>query len=133
MQEVRGMDLETIERKVIFMRATCTWGDGPDVLVELAGTTLLLHETVAGKASEGGQLAHGCVKQGSLDLTADEAEVLAIQLLESARQARNMKESAERWAGADLELLTCWKCPERYTCPWADDLYNTDGDCLAMK
>lgn len=31
------------------------------------------------------------------------------------------------------EDLTCFKCPCRDECYWVDDLYNTDGDCLALK
>jgi hypothetical protein len=29
--------------------------------------------------------------------------------------------------------LTCKGCPERNTCYWTDDPYNTNGDCLADK
>jgi hypothetical protein len=32
-----------------------------------------------------------------------------------------------------MEDLTCYECCCRDHCKWADDLYNTDGDCLAMK
>lgn len=31
------------------------------------------------------------------------------------------------------EDLTCFKCKYRETCPYVDDLYNTDEDCLALK
>lgn len=33
----------------------------------------------------------------------------------------------------DPESLTCAKCQSRETCPWVDDAYNTNGDCLATK
>lgn len=29
--------------------------------------------------------------------------------------------------------ITCQECPHNGTCDLAWDLYNTDGDCLAMK
>ncbi len=29
--------------------------------------------------------------------------------------------------------LTCDDCPLRFTCEFAADLYNTNGDCLAEK
>ena len=29
--------------------------------------------------------------------------------------------------------LTCWNCGDQATCEFAFDLYNTGGDCLAMK
>lgn len=31
------------------------------------------------------------------------------------------------------EDLTCFKCSIRSSCKCADDPYNTDGDCLALK
>ncbi len=31
------------------------------------------------------------------------------------------------------ESLTCFRCADRAECPFVDDLYNTDGDCLASK
>ena len=31
------------------------------------------------------------------------------------------------------EDYTCFTCPEKETCPFAFDPYNTDGDCLAEK
>lgn len=31
------------------------------------------------------------------------------------------------------EDLTCFDCLCRSECYWVDDLYNTDGDCLALK
>ena len=30
-------------------------------------------------------------------------------------------------------ILTCDDCPHRFTCEFAGDLYNMDGDCLAEK
>ena len=49
---------------------------------------------------------------------------------------------ASRLAGAEiedlenvpvLEELTCFNCPVNKDCEFAFDLYNTDGDCLALK
>jgi len=31
------------------------------------------------------------------------------------------------------EDMTCLVCADRFDCPYAWDLYNTDGDCLADK
>jgi MoaA/NifB/PqqE/SkfB family radical SAM enzyme len=39
-------------------------------------------------------------------------------------------ESAEPFG---ITEFTCDKCPARYTCEWAFDAYNTNGDCLAEK
>lgn len=33
----------------------------------------------------------------------------------------------------DIDKFTCDACPERWTCDWSFDAYNTDGDCLAEK
>jgi len=35
--------------------------------------------------------------------------------------------------GITFQWITCDKCPERETCEFAYDTYNTDGDCLALK
>lgn len=32
-----------------------------------------------------------------------------------------------------VSSITCEDCPHNDDCEWAWDLYNTDGDCLAMK
>ncbi len=38
-------------------------------------------------------------------------------------------------AGFKVEEITCDDCPSAKdgTCEWAWDVYNTDGDCLAVK
>lgn len=33
----------------------------------------------------------------------------------------------------ETEHLTCNTCPSEPSCPYRWDLYNTNGDCLAMK
>jgi hypothetical protein len=35
--------------------------------------------------------------------------------------------------GLKVEDITCHHCPQKDTCEYAYDLYNTDGDCLAVK
>lgn len=35
--------------------------------------------------------------------------------------------------GLEDKTLTCDECACFAVCPWAFDLYNTDGDCLAEK
>ncbi|MEQ8822859.1 MAG: hypothetical protein RIC14_00620 [Filomicrobium sp.] len=32
-----------------------------------------------------------------------------------------------------IDTFTCDECDARYTCPYAFDPYNTNGDCLAEK
>lgn len=67
------------------MKAECTWGDGPDVLVILDGTEMVLHEN----PYDLDKWAHGKVKSGSIDLTADRALELAKNLMSAVRQAKN--------------------------------------------
>jgi len=62
--------------------ATCTWGDGPDVLLVIKGIKMMLHSPVV---TGGG--VHGLVDAGSVCLTAIEAKSLAIKLLNASYQA----------------------------------------------
>ena len=64
------------------MKAECTWGDGPDVILSLNGTGMILFEN---PIIEGSGFKYGTVNAGSLDLTAQEAIILGHQLLNAAR------------------------------------------------
>ncbi len=68
------------------MKATCTWGDGPDVLISLTKNDIfvLLEDPDKTKYTQ------GCVNKGSIGITADEAIELAMQLLASAREAKRL-------------------------------------------
>jgi hypothetical protein len=35
--------------------------------------------------------------------------------------------------GYDFDACPCPTCPDKTTCAYAYDLYNTNGDCLASK
>lgn len=70
------------------MKAECAWGDGPDVLVSLDGSLMILNEG----PHDGEAWKHGAVSDGSADLTIDEAEALAGELLAAARQVRSLDE-----------------------------------------
>ena len=89
----------------IGIKARCTWGDGPDVLLTLDGRELLLYAAPrmpgpdnimnpidGSKTNFGKKLAekfihHGYVNEGSLCLTAMEARFLAVQLNFAAEEA----------------------------------------------
>lgn len=73
------------------MKVTCTWGDGPDVLLSLDGHLMVLHEEPHDKEA----WTHGAVSDGSLDLTVEEAEELAHELIIAARGARELSLSYE--------------------------------------
>ena len=90
------------------MKAECTWGDGPDVLVILDGTGLMLYEDPHNDPPPRGQCTHGRVTEGSLDLTAAEAENLGIELITAAKQARDMDRLCKEADGA-AEKTIKWK------------------------
>ena len=68
------------------MKAACTYGDGPDVLLVLEGTILFLLEDVRPGIS-----VHGHVTQGQISLTAKEAHRLAQDLIMTANQAEELE------------------------------------------
>jgi hypothetical protein len=135
--------------------ATCTWGDGPDVMLTFKDYIFVLYEDPKHTKPPRGDYTHGYVTKGSTDLTADEALELAARLTEAANNAKELDRTCEDHdkmvemsnvpklvgeplseidlkailADYPLETLTCYKCPHRATCKYVDDLY----DCLAMK
>lgn len=73
------------------MKVECTWGDGPDVLLSLEGTKLILYNgPILSDPSEGGY-RFGHTTDGSIDLTADEALSLAAQLEIAAQQVKYLE------------------------------------------
>jgi len=80
------------------MKVTCTWGDGPDVMLSLDGSIMVIHNDPLDKDA----WAHGTVSDGSLDLTADEAEELAYGLIASAKAARELKKSYAEYMEREL-------------------------------
>lgn len=74
------------------MKAECTWGDGPDVLLVLDGTPVVLYEN----PDNFKHWTHGTVCNGSADFTAAEARALAEQLLQAAQQAEDMDKQLEK-------------------------------------
>jgi len=137
-------------------RAACTWGDGPDVILDIKDDIFVLYEPPIHVKSSS---MYGHVTKGSMDLTADEALQLAADLEAAANNAKELdrvcqehdkmvkipnvpkyvgaplseKELMEILADHPLETLTCYRCLQRDTCKYVDDLYNIDGDCLADK
>ena len=68
------------------MRADCTWGEGPPVMISLDGSGMVLNE----EPSRGGFI-HGVVSSGSADLTIKEAIDLSIQLTQAAQAAEDLE------------------------------------------
>lgn len=81
------------------MKATCTWGDGPDVLVELKGTPVIAYEKPRHNELPRGDYKHGFIKEGSFDLTVDEAESFAKELMRAAKETRNILKSYYKYMG----------------------------------
>ena len=74
------------------MRASCTWGDGPDVLVILDGKHLMCYEN----PDNFEKAVHGFVTEGSFELTSMEALKLASDLLIAARASLFLDESIRK-------------------------------------
>lgn len=73
------------------MQASCTWGDGPDILLTLANTRVILWEAPKNdNMPQRVQYTYGYVTQGDADLTADEAEKLGHELIHAAKAARDL-------------------------------------------
>ena len=70
------------------INASCTWGDGPDVVVSFQGKRVILYEDPTMKGWK-----HGYVESGSFDLTSKEAFKLAGELINSATGAEEMEKS----------------------------------------
>ena len=73
------------------MKATCTWGEGADVIIELDGTTMILYED----ATDLHRADHGFVSQGSLDLTAEEAFTLGCSICAAALHAMDWEKKVQ--------------------------------------
>jgi len=74
------------------IKAACTWGDGPDVMVTLEDKPFILYED-----PDKSGWVHGSVKKGSFELTAEEATKLAADLLIAADRANGLRESIRRY------------------------------------
>ena len=78
-------------------KATCTWGDGPDVLLSLEDDWFVLYEDPKHQAPPRGDYQHGYVTKGSMDLTADEALALAAKLTEAANSAKELDSMCDEY------------------------------------
>lgn len=133
------------------MRAVCTWGDGPDVLVDLDNTTVALYEAPWSDPPPRGRWAHGCISKGSFDLTSEEAEKLGYELIAAAEQSKELdrmcaehdeaEETAENNSRLNPSFGTsvkdavekgkaCPKCAKNDTCK---DVCKLEGWCLRFE
>ena len=79
------------------INASCTWGDGPDVLVTFENHPFILYEDAKNDSPPRGQWKHGYVSIGSFDLTADQAIKLSYELRAAARSARHLDKSIKEY------------------------------------
>ena len=70
------------------IKAVCTWGDGPDILVVVKGEPFILYEP----PDCFDRYVYGVVDQGSIELTIQKAEKLANDLLSAAKEARKLQD-----------------------------------------
>lgn len=88
------------------MKVVCTWGDGPDILMDLDGTPVMAYENPVNVSEGRGLLkdipkddvklcwgTHGFIRKGSIDLTKDQALRLAEDLIVAAAQCQNLEDS----------------------------------------
>jgi hypothetical protein len=73
------------------VKATCTWGEGEDVLVALEKHSFLLYENPKNLH----RATHGYVDEGSFFLTAEEARKLAAELLSAANSVDELEAQLE--------------------------------------
>lgn len=67
----------------------------------------------------------------TMDVNSEEGFTMTYEERYNEDSIREMGESGFPVPAKDV--FTCNKCVDADTCPWAWDLYNTDGDCLAYK
>lgn len=79
------------------INVSCTWGDGPDVLVTFKNFPFILYEDPKNDPPPRGQWVHGYVSKGSFDMNIEEAEELASLLNEAARYARELEEGIKEY------------------------------------
>ena len=72
-------------------KATCTWGDGPDVLLHFENDHCVIYD----ETIDFSRFKHGSFTKGSMSLTADEALDLAKQLETAAHQVQDLEQSAQ--------------------------------------
>lgn len=70
------------------IKATCTWGEGEDVLLVIEGHNFMLYEN----PKKFDRAVHGIVENGSVFLTAEEAKQLASELLLAAKAVEELEE-----------------------------------------
>ena len=74
------------------MNVICTWGEGPDIVIDLNGKTLVLFEKPIMKG-----WTYGIVKEGTMDFNLDEAKELLVQLDKAIKETERMKKELEEY------------------------------------
>jgi len=69
------------------MKVHMTWGQGPDVVLSLEGTPLILQES---PDFDRNRFLYGVITKGGVDLTTDQAHELGVSLLEAAQRAKEL-------------------------------------------
>lgn len=75
------------------MKVECTWGQGPDVIVSLEGSPLVLRESPdSGK----NRFLYGVVTKGDIDLTVDQARKLGLELLDACKRIKVLEDGVPK-------------------------------------
>lgn len=71
------------------IKANCTWAEGPDIMIILNNTRIVLYEDI--KLTNNWK--HGVCDNGSIDLTVEEAKELVISLQQSIKEVEKLEKS----------------------------------------
>lgn len=74
------------------MKVECTWGPGPDVVLSLEGTSLVLGENPNSLQ----RWSHGIIREGEIDLTANQAFELGNALIDAAEKAKKLTDGISK-------------------------------------
>lgn len=89
--------------KKINIGASCTWGEGPDIMLVMDDKPFICYEDL-----KKGRWKHGYVTKGSTDLTQQEARDLAASLLTAADACKALEDSYEEHVanGGDTRMIS---------------------------
>ena len=73
----------------------CTWGQGPDVMMDFRNHQYILYENPRHNKPPQGDYKHGFVTKGSCDLTEKEARTLGNALIQAADKTRKYEKAIE--------------------------------------
>ncbi|KKL70906.1 hypothetical protein LCGC14_2100190 [marine sediment metagenome] len=93
------------ERNNMNINVECTWGVGPDIILDLKDHVFILYEDVIKKG-----FTHGIVKNGSMDLNVEEAKILVSDLINAIKEVEELNTCYNEYI--ENESLRNFKIPK---------------------